>query len=250
MSQSAMPVLSGAVIPEVLPAVMPDVPAVPQMLPAQLPELALPALLPADLPFAGRAALAAALAGTLPGGRPERGELARAAGRACWDEGECARLRRFLDAVGDTRARRGREYPLRYLLALPLVAGMAGDGELDAAGEWIASAPEEVLLRLGAPLDRSGRPPAGRDHARPDPGRCRSVPVRRRAVLLDRRPRPRAAPWPAQAPAGRREGAARRGPAGRTGADAAVRDLGRRHHRRPAARWTSSPTRSRSSGNC
>jgi hypothetical protein len=34
---------------------------------------------------------------------------------------------------------------------------MAGDGELDAAGEWIASAPEEVLLRLGAPRDRSGR---------------------------------------------------------------------------------------------
>ncbi len=40
---------------------------------------------------------------------------------------------------------------------MPLVAGMAGDGELDAAGEWIASAPEEVLLRLGAPQDRSGR---------------------------------------------------------------------------------------------
>jgi len=35
---------------------------------------------------------------------------------------------------------------------------MAGDGELDAAGEWITSAPEEVLLRLGAPRDRSGRP--------------------------------------------------------------------------------------------
>jgi hypothetical protein len=34
---------------------------------------------------------------------------------------------------------------------------MAGDGELDAAGEWIASAPEEVLLRLGAPRDRAGR---------------------------------------------------------------------------------------------
>ena len=58
-----------------------------KVLPAPLPELALPALLPADLPFAGRAALAAALAGTLPGGRPERG-MARAAGRACSDEGE------------------------------------------------------------------------------------------------------------------------------------------------------------------
>ncbi len=149
MSQSAMPALSGAVVPEVLPAVMPDVPAVPGMLPAPLPALALPA----DLPYAGRAALA----GTVPGSRPERGELARAAGQACRDEGECARLLRFLEAIGDPRGRRGREYPLSYLLALPLVAGMAGDGELDAAGEWIASAPEEVLLRLGAPLDRSGR---------------------------------------------------------------------------------------------
>lgn len=34
---------------------------------------------------------------------------------------------------------------------------MAGDDELDAAGEWIAAAPEELLLRLGAPRDRSGR---------------------------------------------------------------------------------------------
>ncbi|HUY48330.1 MAG TPA: ISAs1 family transposase [Streptosporangiaceae bacterium] len=139
-----------------LPAPLPDVPAVPEVLPAPLPALVLPAPLPADLPFAGRAALAAALAGAVPGGRPERGDLVRAAGPACWDEGECARLRGFLDAVGDPRGRRGREYPLSYLLALPLVAGMAGDGELDAAGEWIASAPEEVLLRLGAPRDRSG----------------------------------------------------------------------------------------------
>jgi hypothetical protein len=34
---------------------------------------------------------------------------------------------------------------------------MAGDDELDAAGEWAASAPEEALLRLGAPRDQSGR---------------------------------------------------------------------------------------------
>jgi predicted transposase YbfD/YdcC len=155
--QSAMPVMSRALVPEVLPAVMADVPAVPEILPTPPPALALPAWLPADLPYAGRAALAAALAGTVPGGRPERGELARAAGQACWDEGECARLLRFLDAVGDPRGRRGRVYPLDYMLALPLVAGMAGDDELDAAGEWIASAPEELLLKLGAPRDRAGR---------------------------------------------------------------------------------------------
>ncbi len=116
-----MPVMSRALVPEVLPAVMADVPAVPEVLPAPPPALALPDWLPADLPYAGRAALAAALAGKVPGGRPEQGELARAAGQARWDEGECARLLRLLDAVGDPRGRRGRVYPLHYMLALPLV---------------------------------------------------------------------------------------------------------------------------------
>ncbi len=158
MSQSAMPVPSRVLVPEVLPAVMPRVPAVPEFLPAPPPALALPARLPAGLPAEGRTALAAALAGTLPGGpRPDRGELVTAAGPACWDDGELARLLRFLAGVDEPRGRRGREYPLSYMLALPLVAGMAGDDELDAAGEWIAAAPEELLLRLGAPRDRSGR---------------------------------------------------------------------------------------------
>ena len=157
MSQSAMPVLPAALVPEVLPAVMPDVPGVPEVLPAPLPALALPAWLPAGLPYAGRAALAAALAGAVPGRRPGQGELARAAGPACWDEAGCARLLRFLAAVGDPRGRRGRVYPLGCMLALPLVAGMAGDDELDAAGEWIASAPEELLLKPGAPRDAAGR---------------------------------------------------------------------------------------------
>ena len=158
MFQSAMPMMCRALVPEVLPVVMPDVPAVPEVLPAPLPELVLPGRLPAGLPAEGRAVLAAALAGTVPGGRQrDRGDLVRAAGPACWDEGECARLRGFLDAVGDPRSRRGRVYPLDYMLALPLVAGMAGDDELDAAGEWIASAPEDLLLKLGAPRDRAGR---------------------------------------------------------------------------------------------
>ena len=158
MSQSAMSVMCRAGIPEVLPAVMPAVPAVPEFLPAPPPDFVLPARLPAGLSAEGRAALAAALQGTVPGGqRPDRGELMRAAGPACWDEGECARLLRFLGSADDPRRRQGRVYPLDYMLALPLVAGMAGDGELDAAGEWIASAPEELLLRLGAPRDRAGR---------------------------------------------------------------------------------------------
>jgi len=60
--------------------------------------------------------------------------------------------------VDDLRGRRGRVYPPEYLLALPLIAGMAGDGELDAAAEWAATAPGELLARLGAPLDKAGRP--------------------------------------------------------------------------------------------
>ncbi len=158
MSQSAMPAMCRVLVPDVLPAVMPVLPAVPEVLPVPLPELALPAHLPADLPAEGRAALAAALAGPVRGGeRPGRGKLIRAAGPARWDDAELARLRGFLRAVDEPRGRRGRVYPLEYLLALPLIAGMAGDGELDAAGEWAASAPEELLLKLGAPADRAGR---------------------------------------------------------------------------------------------
>ena len=177
MSQSAMPVLCRALVPEVLPAVMPDLPAVPEVLPAPPAQLVLPSRLPLDLPAGGRAVLAAALEGALPGGqRPDCGELIREAGPACWDDAELARLRGFLRAVDDSRGRQGRVYPMEYVLALPLVAGMAGDGELDAAGEWAASAPEELLLRLGAPLDKAGRarrPDAttlGRALARADQG--------------------------------------------------------------------------------
>ena len=75
-----------------------------------------------------------------------------------WDDEEIARLRGFLRTVNDLRGRQGRVYPLEYLLALPLIAGMAGDGELDAAAEWAATAPEELLLKLDAPLDTTGKP--------------------------------------------------------------------------------------------
>ena len=159
MSQSAMPAMCRALVPEVLPAVMPVLPVMPEVLPAPLPELVLPARLPLDLPAEGRAALAAALDGTLPAGqRPGRGELVREAAPSRWDDAETARLRGFLRAVEDRRGRRGRVYPLEYLLALPLIAGMAGDGELDAAAEWAATAPGELLARLGAPAGRDGNP--------------------------------------------------------------------------------------------
>jgi DDE_Tnp_1-associated len=163
VSKSAMPVMCRVLVPEVLPALMPDLPVVPEVLPAPLPDLVLPSHLPLDLPARGRAALAAALEGPLPAGqRAARGklelELVRGSVPSRWNDAEISRLRGFLRTVGDYRGRQGRRYPLEYLLALPLVAGMAGDGELDAAAEWAATAPDELLARLGAPLDMTGKP--------------------------------------------------------------------------------------------
>ena len=154
-----MPVMCHVPVPEVLPAVMPDLPLVPDVLPAPLPGLVLPPRLPADLPADGRAVLAAALEGPLPAGqRGGHGELVRETVPSAWADAEAERLRGFLRTVEDLRGRRGRVYPLEYALALPLAAGMAGDGELDAAAEWAATAPDGLLARLGAPLDRAGRP--------------------------------------------------------------------------------------------
>ena len=104
-----------------------------------------------------------------------------------------ARLRGFLRTVADRRGRQGRSYPLEYLLALPLIAGMAGDGELDAAAEWAATAPEELLVRLGAPLGRNGkarrpdattlgRALAGADQAQYDDALCAWSAARARAL--------------------------------------------------------------------
>ena len=109
----------------------------------------------------------------LPGGqRADRGELVRGSVPCRWNDEEITRLRGFLRTVDDLRGRQGRVYPLEYLLALPLIAGMAGDGELDAAAEWAAAAPAELLIRLGAPLDREGKPRRpDATHHRPRPGR-------------------------------------------------------------------------------
>ena len=86
--------------------------------------------------------------------------------------------------TGNTRGRRGRVYPLRYLLALPLAAGMAGDDELDAAGEWAASAPEEVLLKLGALRDAAtiGRILGQVDQCQYDDALCSWAAARARAL--------------------------------------------------------------------
>ena len=130
--------------------------------------MVLPSRLPADLPAEGRAALAAALQSPLPAARaPGPAELVREAAPCRWDDEEMTRLHGFLARVGHLRGRQGRVYPLEYLLALLLAAGMAGNGQLDAAAEWAATAPGELLLRLSALLDRDGKP------RRADPGTIR-----------------------------------------------------------------------------
>ena len=203
MLKSAMSSLCRALIPDVLPAVMPDVPAVPEFLPAPPPQLVLPSRLPADLPAEGRAALAAALQGPLPAVRaPGRGELVREAVPCRWDDEEITRLHGFLATVDDLRGRQGRVYPLEYLLALLLAAGMAGDGGLDAAAEWAATAPGEAPAQAGcaAGQGREATPP-GRRHHPPRSHRLRPGAVRRRAVRMAGCPGPgtaaRRAPPPA-----------------------------------------------------
>src|SRR6266567_2491174 len=192
-----MPSSSRFPVPEVLPAVMRQLAVVPEFLPAPPPALVLPERLPADLPSAGRAALAAALAGELPGRkRPDMGELVRGSGPCRWDDAESARLRGFLRTVADLRARQGRSYPLDYLIALPLIAGMGGDRPGGTAAE-----------AGRAPGQAGGAATAGRDHDRPRsraglrPGR-----IRPGAVLLDGRPGSQPAAGNAPPPADRRQG--------------------------------------------
>jgi DDE_Tnp_1-associated len=74
------------------------------------------------------------------------------------DTAECDRLIRFLDAVPDRRQRRGRRYRLSYVLAVAVLAMMAGERMLAGMGEWAATAPAGLLVAVGAHIDRRGRP--------------------------------------------------------------------------------------------
>jgi len=138
---------------------------VPPQLPAGL-VAELPPLVPAGLPAGVAAELAAALAGPAPrlrqpagAGRPPGNSprVVLAAGAACgqlggavrMDEAGCARLPGFLSRVSDPRGRRGRRYGLAYLLAIAVVAMMAGNCELASIGEWVAGAPAGLLAALG-----------------------------------------------------------------------------------------------------
>lgn len=154
--------IAPAVVPEVLPVVMPAAPwlLVPAVLPAGLPAdpaAGLPPQVPAGLPASAAAQLAGAFAGKVPRrpgpGSPAREVLAAHAGQLGaleqLDEARCARLLGFLSRVADPRDQRGRRYELAYLLAIAVVAMMAGDGELAAIGEWAAGAPAGLLAALG-----------------------------------------------------------------------------------------------------
>ena len=145
---------------------------------------------------AGRGSSGPAARGEGPG----PGELVREAVPCRWDDEEITRLRGFLATVDDLRGRQGRVYPLEYLLALLLAAGMAGDGGY-AAAEWAATAPGELLLRLGAPLDRDEAAPPGRRHHPPRTHRLRPGAVRRRAVRMAGCPGPGTAARHAPPPA-------------------------------------------------
>jgi predicted transposase YbfD/YdcC len=161
----------------VLPAVMPQAPClgVPAQLPAGLAG-ELPRLVPPGLPAGVAAELAAALAGPRrrrrrpagagqPAGNSPRAVLAARAtcgelgGAARLDEAGCARLLGFLSRVSDPRGRRGRRHGLAYLLAIPVVAMMAGDTELASIGEWAAGAPPGLLAALGGQARADGTVP-------------------------------------------------------------------------------------------
>lgn len=155
--------LTIADLPDLLPAILE--PVYDQVLPAVFggDPVALPEQIPGGLPATAARELAAALAAKRPGrtGRatPATGSPpARAGDPVTLDEAGLARLLGFLTQIVDRRALRGRRYPLPYLLALPMLAMPAGHLDLTAIGEWVSDAPDALLLALGAPTRRDGRP--------------------------------------------------------------------------------------------
>jgi predicted transposase YbfD/YdcC len=156
--------LTIADLPDLLPAVLE--PGYDQLLPAWLggEAVVLPEQMPRGLPATAARQLAEALAPRRPARRTGPGvpgtgsQPARAGDPVVIDEVGVARLLGFLAQVVDRRALRGRRYPLPYLLALPVVAMPAGHLDLTAVAEWVTDAPDTLLLILGAPTGRDGRP--------------------------------------------------------------------------------------------
>ena len=155
--------LTIADLPDLLPSVAE--PVYDQVLPAWLggDPVMLPEQMPRGLPAAAARELAAALAPERPV-RAGRGtsaagpQQATAGDPVILDETGLARPRGFLAQIADRRGLRGRRYRLTYLLALPMLAMSAGHLDPAAIGEWVADAPDALLLALGAPTRRNGRP--------------------------------------------------------------------------------------------
>lgn len=149
-------------LPELLPAVM--TPCYDTVVPAVLgaEPVTLPAQFPSRLPALAARRVAVVLAGQRAehdaAGAADESESEPAAAGAAWviDERACERLLGFLAQVQDRRDPRGVRYPLPYLLAVPIVAMMAHETQMNGIGEWVADAPEELLLALGAPTGPGG----------------------------------------------------------------------------------------------
>jgi predicted transposase YbfD/YdcC len=155
--------LTIADLPDLLPAFLE--PVYDQVLPAVLggDPVVLPEQMPRGLPAGAARELAAALAPERPArtGRATpvpASQSGRAGDPVTVDEAGVARLLGFLAQIPDRRALRGRRYPLPYLLALPMLAMPAGHLDITAVAEWVTDAPDTLLLTLGAPTRRDGRP--------------------------------------------------------------------------------------------
>jgi predicted transposase YbfD/YdcC len=147
-------------LPDLLPAVLE--PTYDQILPDLLggQPVELPPHMPTNLPAACARELAEALTPQRKQRIPRTPRTTpdtATPGPVVIDEAACARLLGFLAQVRDRRDPRGRRYPLPYPLALPIVAMTAHQIDLTAVGEWVAAAPEGLLLALGAPTSPAGQ---------------------------------------------------------------------------------------------
>ena len=91
-----------------------------------------------------------------------------------WRAGECVEVlgSEFLDvlaSVPDPRDPRGRRYPLAALLAIAILATAAGMRGYAGFATWAATAPSEVLARLGIRFRRPSEKTFRAVFARLDP---------------------------------------------------------------------------------
>ena len=81
---------------------------------------------------------------------PGQSNRAWAAGAGDPEEADISGLLSMLASVPDPRGRRGRQYPLEFILAVCVVATLAGAVNYREIGSHAADMPQELLKRLGA----------------------------------------------------------------------------------------------------